>query len=77
MVLPIPLTFVALVDGFTTTRIMLGSFTLDSLESLRFAVGVNAAKNHLDPTTYNPQHPLAPKPFNALGMECRIQIYCC
>jgi len=52
---------VALVDGFTTTRIMLGSFTLDSLESLRFAVGVNAAKNHLDPTTYNPQHPLAPK----------------
>ena len=52
---------VALVDGFTTTRIMLGSFTLDSLESLRFAVGVNSAKNHLDPTTYNPQHPLAPK----------------
>lgn len=50
-----------LVDGFNVTSINLGMFTLDSLESLRFAVGVNASLNHLDPTTYNPSHPLAPK----------------
>ena len=51
----------ALVDGFNETSLNLGTFTVDSLESIRFAVGVNASLNHLDPTTYNPNHPLAPK----------------
>ena len=52
---------IALVDGFSTTMIDLGEFVVDSLESIRFAIGVNEDLNHLDPTTYNPQHPLAPK----------------
>lgn len=51
----------ALVDGFSQTNLNLGIFTIDSLESIRFAIGVNASLNHLDPTTYNPNHPLAPK----------------
>tara|TARA_B110001450_G_scaffold102199_1_gene96726 strand:+ start:802 stop:1749 length:948 start_codon:yes stop_codon:yes gene_type:complete len=51
----------ALVDGFSETSLNLGTFTVDSLESIRFAIGVNASLNHLDPTTYNPNHPLAPK----------------
>ncbi len=52
---------VALVDGLAPKRIDLGTFTFDSLSSLRFAVGVNPSLNHLDPTTYNANHPLAPK----------------
>ena len=51
----------ALVDGFSETSLNLGTFTVHSLESIRFAIGVNASLNHLDPTTYNPNHPLAPK----------------
>ena len=51
----------ALVDGFNETSLNLGTFTVDSLESIRFAIGVNTSLNHLDPTTYNPNHPLAPK----------------
>ena len=51
----------ALVDGFSQTSLNLGTFAVDSLESVRFAIGVNASLNHLDPTTYNPNHPLAPK----------------
>ena len=54
-------TVLALVDGFDQTNLNLGSFTLDSIESIRFAIGVNSSLNHLDPTTYNPNHPLAPK----------------
>lgn len=54
-------TVLALVDGFDQTSLNLGSFTLDSIESIRFAIGVNSSLNHLDPTTYNPNHPLAPK----------------
>jgi hypothetical protein len=54
-------TTLALVDGFNTTMLDLGEFTIDSLESIRFAIGVNEDLNHLDPTTYSPQHPLAPK----------------
>ena len=50
-----------LVDGLSTTSINLGMFSVDSLESIRFAVGVNASLNHLDPTIYNTSHPLAPK----------------
>lgn len=52
---------VALVDGLQNTWINLGTFDIDSLEALRFAIGVNASLNHLDPTTYAQQHPLAPK----------------
>ena len=54
-------TVLALVNGFDQTSLNLGSFTLDSIESIRFAIGVNSSLNHLDPTTYNPNHPLAPK----------------
>ena len=54
-------TVLALIDGFSQTSLNLGTFTVDSLESVRFAIGVNASLNHLDPTTYNPNDPLAPK----------------
>ena len=54
-------TVLALVDGFSQTSLNLGTFTVDSLESVRFAIGVNASLNHLDPTTYNSNDPLAPK----------------
>lgn len=52
---------VALVDALSPQRIDLGSFALDSITALRFAVGVNPDLNHLDPTQYNMNHPLAPK----------------
>ena len=51
----------ALVNGFSKTTLALGTFTIDSLESIRFAIGVNPSLNHLDPTTYTSNHPLAPK----------------
>lgn len=52
---------VHLLEGFGSTTLDLGTVTMDSLESIRFAIGVNAGLNHLDPTQYPMQHPLAPK----------------
>ena len=44
------------------TRLHLGSVTdLDSVTAIRFAVGVGPDVNNLDPSTYPPAHPLAPK----------------
>ena len=50
---------VALVNGFNTTLIDLGTMNVDSLEAIKFGVGVNDSLNHLDPTTYSAGHPLA------------------
>jgi hypothetical protein len=52
---------VALVNGFNSTELVLGTFDIDSLEAIRFAIGVNESLNHLDPTTYPANHPLSPK----------------
>lgn len=34
---------------------------IQNVEQVEFAIGVDAASNHLDPTTYPSDHPLAPK----------------
>lgn len=39
----------------------LGKFNVTNLEAVEFAIGVDQAKNHLDPTTYPEGHPLAPQ----------------
>lgn len=38
---------------------LLGSFNITNLESIRFGIGVDSAFNHLDPSSYTPDHPLA------------------
>lgn len=50
-----------LVDAGEATAIDLGSFDLSGLEAVRFHVGVDADANHLDPSAYPSDHPLAPK----------------
>lgn len=39
----------------------LGQFNIESLEKIIFHIGVEEAYNHLDPATYDQDHPLAPK----------------
>lgn len=51
----------ALVNGQENTEIALGSLTFTEIEGIKFSVGVDGAKNHLDPTSYNSSHPLAPQ----------------
>ena len=44
------------------TRVALGNVSdVDSVTAIRFAVGVGPDVNNLDPSTYAPAHPLAPK----------------
>lgn len=50
-----------LVDGGTMVNEDLGSFSITSLEGVKFGIGVDAAHNHLDPASYPASHPLAPK----------------
>lgn len=50
-----------LVNAEEKTTIDLGSFDFQSIEAVELHVGVDEAKNHLDPSKYNPSHPLAPK----------------
>lgn len=50
-----------LIDAGTATNEMLGSFNINSLEAIRFGIGVEAAVNHLDPSSYAASHPLAPQ----------------
>lgn len=38
---------------------LLGSFSFNNLESVSFGIGVDSAKNHLDPALYASTHPLA------------------
>tara|TARA_B100000767_G_scaffold65656_1_gene61995 strand:- start:881 stop:1837 length:957 start_codon:yes stop_codon:yes gene_type:complete len=54
---------VVLIDALdaAATNLYLGSQSLDSVTAVRFAIGVSASLNHLDPSTYSPQSPLAPK----------------
>lgn len=50
-----------LIDGTFETSVELGMFDVTNLEAIRFHVGVDEARNHLDPSTYDMDHPLAPK----------------
>lgn len=50
-----------LVNGLENTEINLGSFDIDSVETINYSIGVDAANNHLDPSLYNSNHALAPK----------------
>lgn len=45
----------------TPTILDLGNHSIQTLDSIRFAIGVAEAFNHLDPTTYPAGHPLAPQ----------------
>ncbi len=50
-----------LVNANDSTYESLGSFNVTNLEAIRFGIGVDAAKNHLNPASYPSNHPLAPK----------------
>lgn len=50
-----------LVDVSEQTSLNLGSYPITVLEAIKFAVGVEAAVNHSDPSTYPASHPLAPQ----------------
>ncbi len=50
-----------LINAGTSTNVMLGNFNITSLEEIRFAVGVEPAVNHDDPSAFAPSHPLSPK----------------
>ena len=54
---------VVLIDALdaATTNLYLGSQSLDSVTAVRFAIGVGTTLNHLDPSIYSSQSPLAPK----------------
>lgn len=43
------------------TNFNLGQYDVQTIKSIRFGVGVKESKNHLDPTSYSMDHPLAPK----------------
>lgn len=50
-----------LVDAGSTTNQLLGTFSITSLESISFGVGVNTPYNNDDPNLWPTNHPLAPK----------------
>lgn len=51
----------ALVDAASTTTIELGNHNINSVEAVKFYIGVDSLTNHKDPSLYFPTHPLAPK----------------
>lgn len=50
-----------LVNATTPEDFNLGSHSITQLDSIRFAIGVDAASNHDDPASYTAGHPLAPR----------------
>ena len=50
-----------LVDASTKTELSLGSHDISSIEKVKLHIGVDEAHNHLDPSSYEMSHPLAPK----------------
>ena len=50
-----------LVNANATVNDSLGNFNITTIEKITFAIGIENAKNHLDPSTYSAGHPLAPK----------------
>lgn len=47
-----------LVRGDQPVNELLGSFSINTLESITFGIGVDGGKNHADPSTYVMGHPL-------------------
>ncbi|WP_306642347.1 MbnP family protein [Sanyastnella coralliicola] len=50
-----------LVDANDDNEFSLGTWDIESIESIQFSVGVDEAHNHLDPAEYPSGHPLAPQ----------------
>lgn len=50
-----------LIDASGTFSEVLGNFSVNNVEGIRFGIGVEQAVNHLDPSTYTWGHPLAPQ----------------
>ncbi len=50
-----------LVDAGNHFQASLGNHPITTLEGIRFGVGVESSVNHLDPSSYAANHPLAPK----------------
>ena len=50
-----------LVNGDAPVAADLGSHDVTTVEGIKFSVGVDQSKNHLDPATFAMTHPLAPK----------------
>lgn len=48
-------------DSIADQVIDLGAFTVNQIEAISFHMGVDSANNHLDPTVYSEDHPLALK----------------
>ncbi|HSF89339.1 MAG TPA: MbnP family protein [Saprospiraceae bacterium] len=57
---PVPDTYI-LVNAASPTEVELGSFPVSEIEAIHFAIGVDPEHNHLDPASFDPSHPLAPK----------------
>ena len=51
----------ALIDGSGSSQVTLGDLSFTTIEGIKFSVGVDQARNHLDPASYSSFHPLAPK----------------
>lgn len=50
-----------LVNADEPTQVDLGNYDIDMVEKVSFYVGVDPDHNHLDPSSYQSAHPLAPK----------------
>ena len=50
-----------LVNANQTVNVPLGSLAIVNLEGISFGIGVDSAHNHLDPSQYAMNHPLAPQ----------------
>jgi len=50
----------ALVNAADATVVDLGSLDITNVEAIKFHIGVNEERNHLDPSSYQMGHPLAP-----------------
>ncbi len=50
-----------LVNASSKTEVELGNYDINTVEKIVFHIGVDPAHNHLDPSTYEASHPLAPK----------------
>lgn len=57
---PVPNTWI-LANAASATQVQLGSFPVTEIEAIHFTIGVDPEHNHLDPASYAPSHPLAPK----------------
>ena len=51
--------FYLLVDPANDSIFQLGNFPINDLEQIEFWIGVDSARNHLDPALYPENHPLA------------------